>query len=173
MLEHGTDGIVFGFLHENGTVDAKRTGEFAAMAKSYGKQSVFSRAIDVTPDWRAALDTLIQSGITRVLTSGQRPTAMEGADVIAAMVRYAAGRIEILPGSGIRANNLRLILERTGCTQLHMSAHMIAHDMSAANGNGICFTASEIPKEGCYKLIDQNKVEEIARMLKGDANVQL
>ena len=42
MLEHGTDGIVFGFLHENGTVDAKRTGEFAAMAKSYGKQSVFS-----------------------------------------------------------------------------------------------------------------------------------
>lgn len=38
MLEHGTDGIVFGFLHENGTVDAKLTGEFAAMAKSYGKQ---------------------------------------------------------------------------------------------------------------------------------------
>ena len=55
MLEHGTDGIVFGFLHENGTVDAERTSEFAAMAKSYGKQSVFSRAIDVTPDWRAAV----------------------------------------------------------------------------------------------------------------------
>lgn len=143
------------------------------MAKSYGKQSVFSRAIDVTPDWRAALDTLIQSGVTRVLTSGQRPTAMEGADVIAAMVRYAAGRIEILPGSGIRANNLRRILERTGCKQIHMSAHMIAHDMSAVNSNGICFTASEIPKEGCYKLIDPNKVEEIARMLKGDTNVQL
>ena len=51
MLEHGADGIVFGFLHENGTVDAERTSEFAAMAKSYGKQSVFSRAIDVTPDW--------------------------------------------------------------------------------------------------------------------------
>lgn len=82
------------------------------------------------------------------------------------MVRYAAGRIEILPGSGIRANNLSLVLERTGCTQLHMSAHVIAHDMSAANGNGICFTASEVPKEGCYKLIDPNKVEEIARMLK-------
>lgn len=173
MLEHGADGIVFGFLHENGTVDAERTSEFAAMAKSYGKQSVFSRAVDITPDWRAALDTLIQSGVTRVLTSGQRPTAMEGADVIAAMVRHAAGRIEILPGSGIRANNLRLILERTGCKQLHMSAHMLAHDMSAVNSNGICFTGSEIPKEGCYKLIDPNKVEEIARILKGDANVQL
>lgn len=173
MLEHGADGIVFGFLHENGTVDAERTSEFAAMAKSYGKQSVFSRAVDITPDWRAALDTLIQSGVTRVLTSGQRPTAMEGADVIAAMVRHAAGRIEILPGSGIRANNLRLILERTGCKQLHMSAHMIAHDMSAVNSNGICFTGSEIPKEGCYKLTDPNKVEEIARILKGDANVQL
>lgn len=173
MLEHGADGIVFGFLHENGTVDAERTGEFAAMAKSYGRQSVFSRAIDVTPDWRAALDTLIESGVTRVLTSGQRPTAMEGADVIAAMVRHAAGRIEILPGSSIRASNLRLILKRTCCTQLHMSAHVIAHDMSAANGNGICFTGNEIPKEGCYKLIDQKKVEEIVRMLKGDANVQL
>ncbi len=173
MLEHGADGIVFGFLHENGTVDAERTNEFTALAKSYGRQSVFSRAIDVAPDWRAALDTLIQLGVSRVLTSGQRPTAMEGADVIAAMVRHAAGRIEILPGAGIRASNLRLILERTGCTQLHMSAHMLAHDMSAANGNGICFTGSEIPKEGCYKLIDPKKVEEIARVLKGDANVQL
>ena len=171
LLENGADGIVFGFLHENGTVNAERTEHFARIAKEHGKKSVFSRAIDVVPSWCAALDTLMEIGVDRVLTSGQRPTAAEGADTIAAMLRRAAGRIEILPGSGIRAGNARQIIERTGCTQIHMSAHGAAYDMSAANEYGISFTGGEIPAEGRYKLIDPKRVEEIVNMLKGDSYV--
>lgn len=171
LLENGADGLVFGFLHENGTVDAERTSEFARLTARYGKKSVFSRAIDVVPDWRAALDALIAAGITRVLTSGQRATAPEGADTIAAMVRHAAGRIEILPGSGVRAANARQLITRTGCTQVHMSAHGMVCDLSAANEHGICFTGSDIPPDGRYKRVDPARVAEVLQLLKGDADV--
>lgn len=171
LLENGADGLVFGFLHENGTVDAERTSEFARLTARYGKKSVFSRAIDVVPDWRAALDALIAAGITRVLTSGQRPTAPEGADTIAAMVRHAAGRIEILPGSGVRAANARQLIARTSCTQVHMSAHGMVCDLSAANEHGICFTSSDIPPDGRYKRVDPARVAEVLQLLKGDADV--
>ena len=82
LLDAGADGIVFGFLHEDGTVDVRRC---QAMLEVIGtRQSVFSRAIDVVPDWRAGLEALCALGVTRVLTSGQAPTAPEGADTIRA-----------------------------------------------------------------------------------------
>lgn len=114
---------------------------------------------------------MIAAGITRVLTSGQRPTAPEGADTIAAMVRHAAGRIEILPGSGVRAANARQLIARTSCTQVHMSAHGMVCDLSAANEHGICFTGSDIPPDGRYKRVDPARVAEVLQLLKGDADV--
>ena len=81
MIRHGTDGLVFGFLNEDGTVDKARTGELAAIAGD--KTTVFHRALDVTPDWRKALETLIGLGITRVLTSGQAPSVFYALDTIA------------------------------------------------------------------------------------------
>ena len=87
FLENGADGIVFGFLHEDGTVDEGRTREMRALIGA--REAVFHRAIDVTPDWKAALDTLIDIGVTRVLTSGQRPTVPEGAETLRAMIASA------------------------------------------------------------------------------------
>jgi copper homeostasis protein len=84
-------------------------------------ETVFHRAIDETPDWRSALDALMDLGFTRVLTSGQKPTASEGADTLAAMTEYAAGRIEVLPGGGIRQGNVRALIKKTDCTQVHFS----------------------------------------------------
>lgn len=68
LLEHGADGLAFGFLREDGTVDAQRTGVLAELCRERGKEPVFHRAIDVTPDWRAALDALMELGVARVLT---------------------------------------------------------------------------------------------------------
>lgn len=76
FLEHGADGIVFGFLKEDGTIDADRCQRMLAVIGEH--ESVFHRAIDVVPDVMAALDTLIGLGVTRVLTSGQKPTVPEG-----------------------------------------------------------------------------------------------
>ncbi|MCL2684741.1 MAG: hypothetical protein FWE55_05805, partial [Synergistaceae bacterium] len=87
LLEHGADGIVFGFLKEDGTVDAERCREMLAVIG--GRDSMFHKAIDVTPDVFAALDTLIELGVSRVLTSGQAPTVAQGMDVIKRMVKHA------------------------------------------------------------------------------------
>ena len=71
LLANGSDGLVFGFLHTDGTIDVERTAILAKLAHSAGKEAVFHRAIDVVPDWKQALDLLIDLNITRVLTSGQ------------------------------------------------------------------------------------------------------
>ena len=103
LLSHGADGLVFGFLHQDGTLDVERTRIMAELARDAGRESVFHRAIDVTPDWRAALDVLMELGVARVLTSGQQASVPLGADTIRQMGEYAAGRIEILPGGGVNA----------------------------------------------------------------------
>lgn len=123
LLLSGADGLVFGFLKEDGSIDRERTAYMANLARRAGKEAVFHRAMDLVPDWKAGLDVLMETGITRVLTSGQKPTALEGAETIRQMQAYAAGRLEILPGSGVRARNMEKLLQYTGCHQMHMSAH--------------------------------------------------
>ena len=121
-MEAGADGIVFGFLSSDGTLDFEKCARFTQLAHDMHAQAVFSRAIDVVPDWRRALDELIDIRLDRVLTSGQMPSAPLGLDVIAEMVEYAHDRIEILPGAGINARNIRSVIKSTGCARAHMSA---------------------------------------------------
>jgi copper homeostasis protein len=60
-------------------------------------------------------------GCERVLTSGQQPAAPEGMDLIAALNQVAGNRIIIMPGSGVRKENIKTIADRTGCTEFHSS----------------------------------------------------
>jgi copper homeostasis protein len=119
LVEAGAEGIVFGILNADGTVDEKRCRKM--MDALQAAEAVFHKAMDEVPDWRRALDTLCALGIRRVLTSGQKPTAEEGSGIIRAMLDYAAGRVEILSGGGVRRHNVRAIIEKTGCTQVHFS----------------------------------------------------
>ena len=96
----GAAGIVFGFLTENGEIDRWRTKDM--MEAVPGCPVVFHRAFDLVPDWRKGLETLIDLGVTRVLTSGQAPSAAHGIPVLREMIRFAQGAIEILPAAGIR-----------------------------------------------------------------------
>lgn len=161
LLELGADGIVFGCLNEDGTVDGARNRRLACIARDMGKQAVFHRAIDVVPDWRRALDALIDMGIDRVLTSGQAPTAPQGLDVIADMMEYARGRIEILPGAGINASNIRSVLRATGCNQAHMSAKSRRHDASCAGNSSIHFGGALYPPEDSFDIVDCARVGEL------------
>jgi copper homeostasis protein len=119
LLEAHADGIVFGALDGKGRVDERRCRGMALLAA--GAPVVFHRAFDATPDTFDALDALIACGVTRVLTSGGAPTALEGVDRIRRLVERAAGRIEILPGGGIRESNVEEIVRRTGCAAVHLS----------------------------------------------------
>ena len=161
LLRNGSDGLVFGFLQEDGTVDARRTAILADIALSAGKEAVFHRAIDVVPDWKEALDVLIDLHITRVLTSGQEPDVFYGTDTIKEMIDYAAGRIEILPGAGITQKNVRRVIDATGATQIHIAAHRQLKDTSVSNNRSIFYGGCLYPQEDLFSMTDRETIHSI------------
>jgi len=116
----GADGVVIGLLNPDGTIDKVRTAELMAVARPLNV--TFHRAFDMTCDPHQALEDLIDLGVDRVLTSGQESSALEGLDLIAALVQQANGRIIIMPGGGINARNLSRIVAQSGVRELHMTA---------------------------------------------------
>jgi copper homeostasis protein len=172
-LEHGADGVAFGILTPDGRVDIPRCRQIVAQIGSRSgnrfEGAVFHRAFDFTPDPLEALDTLIDLGIRRVMTSGQRRTAAEGADLIAALVRRAAGRIEILPAGGIRPGNAAALLARTGCNQLHASLRERRADESLHANRGATLVAapqSDPHGEGGFHATSPQLLEELLRSVR-------
>lgn len=115
----GCDGIVIGLLNMDGTIDIARTSKLIELA--YPMEVTFHRAFDRCKDPFEAMDELIGIGCQRILTSGQKPTVSEGIDLIAELNKKADDRIIIMPGSGLRKENIKLIAEKTGCTEFHSS----------------------------------------------------
>lgn len=165
LLANGSDGLVFGFLNADGTIDAGRTAVLAGLARAAGKEAVFHRAIDVVPDWKQALDLLIDLKITRVLTSGQEADVSNGTETVREMIRYAAGRIQILPGAGITARNYRRIAEETGADQIHLAAHRSVTDSSVRNNRSIFYGGCLYPPEDRFQIIDRDYISGVVKGL--------
>ena len=166
LLDSGADGIVFGFLRPDGTVDAERCR--AMLAVIGDRQSVFHRAIDVVPDPMAALDILIELGVDRVLTSGQKPTVPEGMETLRAMIAHAAGRIQILPGGGITPENAARCRDALGVPAVHVAVHRTAYDRSAMGNPAIYFGGAVYPPEDRYALTHPDDVAALAASLGGE-----
>jgi copper homeostasis protein len=115
----GCEGIVLGLLNIDGTIDMIRTGDLVEQA--YPMSVTFHRAFDRCIDPFVALEELIEIGCERVLTSGQQPTAAQGVELIAELNKIADERIIIMPGSGVRKENIRMIADKTSCTEFHSS----------------------------------------------------
>lgn len=115
----GCDGIVTGLLNSNGSIDLKRTSKLLELA--YPLEVSFHRAFDRCRDPFEALEQLIEIGCQRILTSGQQPTAPLGIDMIAQLVKAASERIIIMPGSGVRKDNIKELAEKTGAVEFHSS----------------------------------------------------
>jgi len=117
--ELGADGVVFGLLTPEGDVDIAPTRELLALARPLSV--TFHRAFDVARDPYAALDSLIALGVDRVLTTGQEPSVLEGMELVADLVRYAQGRIIVMPGSGAERRMGQLV-RATGANEFHVVA---------------------------------------------------
>ncbi|HNX00778.1 MAG TPA: copper homeostasis protein CutC [Candidatus Cloacimonadota bacterium] len=118
--EAGADGVVFGILKPDGGVDTERTTELVELSRPMSV--TFHRAFDMTSNPTVALEAIISSGANRILTSGQKPSAWEGMQLIAQLVQQAGDRIIIMPGAGINETNILDILKITQATEFHMSA---------------------------------------------------
>jgi copper homeostasis protein len=116
----GADMIVFGILAPDGSVDRARAAQLIAEARPL--PVTFHRAFDVALDSRAALETLVELGVERVLTSGQEKSVLEGLELVTELVRVAGDRIIVVPGGGITERNLPRILRECGAREFHVSA---------------------------------------------------
>jgi copper homeostasis protein len=117
--EAGCDGIVSGILKKDGSIDKKRTGKLIEAA--YPMEFTFHRAFDRCKEPFEAMEELIAIGCQRILTSGQQPTATAGIDMIRKLVKAADSRIIIMPGSGVRKENIKQLADETGAIEFHSS----------------------------------------------------
>jgi copper homeostasis protein len=114
------DGVVIGLLTADGEVDAPRTTELIARARPLSV--TFHRAFDMTRDPFAALATLIELGVDRILTSGQEASVLEGLPLIAELIRRASDKIIIMPGGGITPRNAERIIAKARPKEMHFAA---------------------------------------------------
>lgn len=164
LIEHGADGIVFGFLHENGTIDVEKTKRMVEVI--HPKEAIFHKAFDATEDLEESLKLLIECGVDRVLTSGGSiyPDLEEGLKEIKQLIIKYGDKIEILPGGGVREHNVQEVLQKTGSNQIHMTAKHLVVDASTMHYR----TNRTDPKDFSYiATSDENlgtilkKIEEI------------
>lgn len=122
LLRHGADGLAFGFLNEDKTINVEKTSEMIKLIHEFNGEAVFHRAFDCTVDMMKACEQLIALGCDRILTSGQGKTVLEGLEALKQLQETYGNQIEILAGCGVNAENASEIMHKTGIRQLHTSA---------------------------------------------------
>lgn len=160
FLEAGARGLVFGVLDQGGVAKANER------LVRLGGEAVFHRAFDALPDPLDALERLIDLGFRRVLTSGGRGTAMDGAETIQRLIERADGRIEILPGGGVRPENVAQLVARTGATQVHLAGQEWVGDPTAA---GMTFNGPAHPEDR-FGRVSESVVRAIRSELESRAS---
>lgn len=152
---HGADGIAFGVLREDGSLDTLRCRQLATLAK--GRQAVFHRAFDALPDPVAALAQLAELGVCRVMTSGGCETAVEGAVQIARLLEGAGDQIEILPAGKINSESVLDLLDRTDCNQVHAALRALKTDPYVR-------TSASVPPANPLESFEATCLEEVREL---------
>lgn len=154
------DGIVTGILNADGTVDKERNRILVDMAKNAGLGATFHRAFDMCADYTQALEDVIELGYERILTSGGKSTAVEGARVIADLVKQADGRIAIMAGSGLTEINAADLVLFTGVAELHGTLQSrVKSNMQFANDHIIM--GSTFGDEYAIDVTDAERVKAV------------
>jgi copper homeostasis protein len=160
-IEIGCDGVVIGILKPDGSIDIERCAELVQIAHYGGIKVTFHRAFDVCRDYLEALEDIIALGFDRILTSGGKSTAMEGANTIARLVSVAKGRITVMPGSGINEYNIADLVRYSGAKEFHASARSRVDSKMIYRNDNILLSGSG--EEYTMQVTDH---ELVARLIK-------
>lgn len=164
LLAHGSDGIAFGCLNADATLNMEQNRRLIALIHVNGREAVFHRAFDCSRDAFSTIETLIAMGVDRVLTSGLKPTAIEGSSLIGELQRRYGSHIQILAGSGINASNAAKLMAETGISQVHSSCKSWMQDKTTIVGD-VSYSYAASPNEACYDVVSSEKVREILNAL--------
>ncbi len=151
----GFEGIVSGGLLPDGNIDTNNTRRLVDAA--YPMDVTFHRAFDRCIDPLEGLENIISCGCNRILTSGQKPLATDGMDLIKKLVKLADDRIIIMPGSGVRGDNIIELTVETGAVELHSSAKII---MPSPH-----FNKTEMEEELKNIYVDSNEIKMMKKAL--------
>ncbi|MCF0062047.1 copper homeostasis protein CutC [Dyadobacter chenwenxiniae] len=157
----GGNGVVLGILTNDGQVDVTRTKALVDYAKPM--RVTFHRAFDLTPDPIKALKAVIETGAERILTSGQKPTAVEGISLLEQLAKEAGDSIEIMAGSGVNHNNA-VQLAAAGVHSLHLTAKAFRPGRQKYFPSDISM-AGGVPDEHSVMYADLALVEAIVQVV--------
>ena len=151
----GYEGVVIGALNQKGDLDVPAIKRM--MAAGEGLKFTFHRAIDACNNPIDAMETLINLGFDKVLTSGCKPTAYEGIDMIRELQTLFGDRINIMAGGGINENNVERIITATGVTNVHASlTSEVADNHCDLYPNGVDNTGASM----LYKVSDLKRIKK-------------
>ena len=159
VKEVGASGVVLGMLHTDGGIDFERTRELVAFACPMSV--TFHRAFDLCRDPSEGLEVLVRAGIERLLTSGQQATALQGAACIAGLVRQAGGRIAVMAGGGINAQNLPDLMKATGVGEVHFSARKSVESPMTFRRAGVFMGKAYQPDEYSRRAASETAIREL------------
>ena len=166
LIDQRVDGIVFGFLNPDRSVDAKSTKAFVSLCHKNGVEAIFHRAFDQTIDPFEAIETLISCGVDRILTSGQKSSANEGIDLLTKLEKQYGKQIEICVGAGVNKNNVKAIVDETHVSQVHSSFKGWFKDLTTQSEN-VSYRYSD---EGDYEGVDLPKLYEFMEFIQSFTN---
>lgn len=159
----GVDGIVVGCLTPDGEVDKPLLKRFVEAAGDL--PVTFHRAIDVCRDPFQALEDIIEAGCARILTSGGKATAVEGAETIAQLVNQAGDRIIIMPGSGVTPENIAELAQRTGAREFHFTGRIPEPSPMRYRHEGVSMGGTVTIDEYAYLFTDPKKISQARQAL--------
>ena len=162
--ESGADGIVTGILTADGKIDIDRTASLVEFARPMSV--TFHRAFDMCADPVKGLESIIQSGADRLLTSGQKKTAIEGSDLINKLIKQAQGRIIIMPGSGIDDHNIASIAKATGASEYHLTGRKTIQSRMEFRKKEITMSGYPGYDEFSGNVTDTDKIRRIIDVLR-------
>lgn len=166
LMENGADGIIFGCLNPDSTINVEANRRLADIAHEFGGEAAFHRAFDCTPDPYTAIEALIDIGIDRVLTSGQTPRPGEGVLLLKELQERYGDRIEILMLGGMSAEQGNKLYEETGIEQFHTGCRTFIEDPTTAAGK-VSYGYLPTPREAMYDAVDAEKVRTYVNGIKG------
>jgi copper homeostasis protein len=156
LREEGVAGVVIGCLTPDGRIDEARTKVLVEAAQPMSVTC--HRAFDMTADAREALEALIRCGVNRVLTSGQRDTAVEGIAILKSAHEQAAGRIVVMGCGALDAANIQKVRDETGLTELHFAALKTVPSGMAFRNPHVGMGGTEKDREYELTLTDRDAV---------------
>ena len=146
----GASGVVFGILDEDGGV-SQQNSELLKIARRFDLQATFHRAFDQVSEPMEALQTIIDMGFDRLLTSGLCDKAIQGIELIRSLQSAFGNRIEIMAGSGVNSENAAT-LALTGIDNLHFTARKSAGE-------------KVVEGMGAHMVTDEQKIRDILEVL--------